>query len=120
MSPNALFRFEFEIIDNKINHKLFDKRDAFGFSIVNFPDLSGNIPAKQSYGVFVSQLIRYARCCQHLQDFSERTKILIRRLTSQGFKIFLLKKAFDKFVVDYYELLFKYNVPSSSLFCHVC
>ena len=120
MSPTHYLDLNLEIIDNKINHKLFDKRDAFGFSIVNFPDVSGNIPAKQSYGVFVSQLIRYARCCQHLQDFSERTKILIHRLTNQGFKKLILKKAFDKFVVDYYELLFKYNVPSSSLFCHVC
>ena len=40
---------DLEIRNNKIHSKLFDKRDAFGFSIVNFPYLSGNIPKKQSY-----------------------------------------------------------------------
>ena len=39
--------------------KLYDKRDAFNFEIVNFPNLSGNIPSKTSYGVFISQVIRY-------------------------------------------------------------
>ena len=33
---------DLEICDGKIHSKLFDKRDAFSFSIVNYPDLSGN------------------------------------------------------------------------------
>ena len=56
---------DLKIVDDKINYNLYDKRDAFGFKIINFPNLSGNIPAKQSYGIFASQLIRYARCCQY-------------------------------------------------------
>ena len=40
---------------------VFDKRDAFNFPIVNFPTLTGNIPLKISYGVFVCELVRYAR-----------------------------------------------------------
>ena len=39
---------DLEIRNGQIHSKLFDKRDAFGFSIVNYPDLSGNIPNKQS------------------------------------------------------------------------
>ena len=41
---------DLDIRNGKIHSKLFDKRDAFEFPIVNFPDLSG-IPVKQSYGV---------------------------------------------------------------------
>ena len=100
---------DLEIVDEKINYNLYDKRDAFGFKIVNFPNLSGNIPAKQSYGVFASQLIRYARCCQHFRHFAERSKLLIDRLTNQGFQLALLKTVFEKFVFTYYELLFKYG-----------
>ena len=93
-SDNAVLKahyldLDLDIVHDKIEYKLFDRSDAFGFSIVNFPDLSGNIPNKQSYGVFVSQLIRYARCCQHLKDL--RTKLLIEKLTKQGFKRHLLK-----------------------------
>ena len=88
---------DLEICDGKIYSKQFDKRDAFSFSIVNYPDLSGNIPAKQSYGVFASQLIRYGRCCMHVEDFISRTKRLISKLTSQGFKTRRLRQTFDKF-----------------------
>ena len=102
-----------EIKNDKIHTGLFDKRDAFGFSIVNFPDLSGNIPEKQSYGVFISQLIRYARCCQDLADFRERTRKLVDRLVRQNFSLFKLASTFEKFAESHYELLFKYGV-------HVC
>ena len=102
-----------EIKHDKIHTCLFDKRDAFGFNIVNFPNLSGNIPQKESYGVFVSQLIRYARCCDAFTDFETRTSVLVNRLLKQGFKITKLKNTFSKFAETYYELLIKYNV-------HVC
>ena len=71
--------------NSKICYKLYDKRDQFNFSIVNFPNLEGNIPTSQSYGVFFSQLVRFARCCQNLIDFRERTKILVLRLLKQHF-----------------------------------
>ena len=52
--------------------KLYDKRDAFGFHIVNFPFMSSNIPSAPAYGVYASQLIRYARCCSNYSDFLSR------------------------------------------------
>ena len=50
----------------KLSTRLNDKRDDFDFHIVNFPYLSSNIPSGPSYGVYISQLIRYARCCSHM------------------------------------------------------
>ena len=44
-----------------IHTSLYDKRDEFDFHITNFPFLSSNIPSSLAYGVFISQLIRYAR-----------------------------------------------------------
>ena len=43
---------------NNITTKLHDKRDAFGFHIVNFPFMSSNISSAPAYGVYASQLIR--------------------------------------------------------------
>ena len=37
---------------------IFYKRDAFDFDIVNFPDLSGNIPTAPAYGTYFAQLVR--------------------------------------------------------------
>ena len=97
-----------EIKNNEIHTSLFDKRDAFGFKIVNFPDLTGNIPEKQSYGVFVSQLIRHA-CCQDFESIRTRTLILANRLATQHFDINRLRRTFERFTESYYELLFKYG-----------
>ena len=55
--------------NNRLYTKLYDKRDDFDFHNVNFPFLSNNIPSSPSYGVYVSQLIRYARCCSYYDDF---------------------------------------------------
>ena len=55
------------IIDSggKLSTRLYDKRDDFDFHTVNFSFLSSNIPSGPSYGVYISQLISYARCCLH-------------------------------------------------------
>ena len=47
----------------KLSTRIYDKRDDFDFHIVNFPFLSSNILLGPSYGVYISQLIRYAQFC---------------------------------------------------------
>ena len=47
----------------KYSTNVYDKRDDFGFNIVNFPHLCGNIPSKPAYGVYISQLVRIGRIC---------------------------------------------------------
>ena len=49
--------------DGQLHTSIYDKRDDFNFHITNFPFLSSNIPTSLAYGVFISQLIRYARAC---------------------------------------------------------
>ena len=46
-----------------VSSKIYDKRDDFDFDIVNFPFLDGDVPRRPSYGVYISQLIRFARVC---------------------------------------------------------
>jgi hypothetical protein len=58
---------------------LYDKRDDFDFAIVNFPFLCCNIPLSPAYGVYISQLIQYARACFAYEDFSKRGKLLTKR-----------------------------------------
>ena len=48
---------------HKIISKIYDKREDFNFEMVNFPHLDGDIPRATYYGVYVSQFIRFARCC---------------------------------------------------------
>ena len=46
------------------------------FDIVNFPYLDGDVlhVRRPSYGVYISQLIRFARVCSHIDDFDTRNK----------------------------------------------
>ena len=48
----------------------------FDFYIVNFPFLDGDVPRSASYGVYISQLIRFARVSSHVDDFNTQNKVL--------------------------------------------
>ena len=63
------------ISDGCVSSQIYDKRDDFDFGNVNFPFLDGNIPRATSYGVYVTQLIRFARVSCHVADFNTRNKI---------------------------------------------
>ena len=41
-------------------HKMFDKQDDYNFEIVNFSFVDGDVPRSPSYGVYISQLVRFA------------------------------------------------------------
>ena len=68
----------------KVSTRLYDKRDDFDFHIVNCPFLSNNIPSGPSYGLYISQLMRYAQCCSHYDDFRYPHKFLVDRPLPQG------------------------------------
>ena len=50
--------------------KIYDKLDDFDFDIVTFPFLDGDVPRSTSYGVHISQLIRFARVSSHVDDLN--------------------------------------------------
>ena len=67
-------------------YKLFDKRDAFPFSIVRMPYVSSNIPESIFYSAMVGELLRIARSTLLFEDFLPKTRDLIHRLKNQGAK----------------------------------
>ena len=60
--------------------KIYDKRDDIDFDFVNFHFLDGDVPRLPSYGVYISQLIRFARFCSHVYDVNARNKCLTAKL----------------------------------------
>ena len=53
--------FQLVIENGIVSTSIFDKRDAFDFQIINFPTFTDNIPIISSYGVFICELVDYAR-----------------------------------------------------------
>ena len=98
-----------------VSSKIYDKCDDFDFDIVNFPFLDGDVPRSTSYGVYISQLIRFARVSSHVVDFNARNKSLTAKLLQQGYRYHKLRKTFSKFYRRHYELVSKFNVGLKTL-----
>ena len=103
------------IADGFVSPKIYDKRDDFDFDIVNLPFLDGDIPRRASYGVYISQIIRFARVCSHVADFNARNKCLTAKLLQQGYLYHKLRKTFSKFYRRHYELISIFNVGLKTL-----
>ena len=88
---------------------IYDKRDDFTFRIVNFTHMDSNIPANPAYGVYISQLVRYARICTSKVDFMNRLRGLSLRLRQQGFLTTLLQRTFTKFFNRHGLIVVKYG-----------
>ena len=50
-----------------------------------------------SFGVYISQLIRYSRTCAQYSDFLDRTKLLTQKLLKQGYVEPKLKSSIQTF-----------------------
>ena len=105
----------FLITNGIVSSKIYDKRDDFNFEIVNFPFLDGDVPRSPSYGVYISQLIRFARVCSNVDDFNNRNLFLIAKLLKQGYRYHKIRKAFSKFYHRHSELIVKYNIGLKTL-----
>ena len=73
------------ISNDIVSNKIYDKRDDFDFEIVNFSFLDGDVPHPTSYGVYISQLIRFARASSYDADFNTRNKLLTQKPLKQGY-----------------------------------
>ena len=77
--------------------------------------LSSNIPSSPAYGVFISQLIRYARACSSYECFILRAMRLSNKLLGQGYVKERLKSSLRKFYGRYGDLTKQYEVPLSRM-----
>ena len=98
-----------KVIGSDIHTSVYDKRDDFGFPIVNFPWLSGDVPRLPSYGIYISQLVRVARCCISVLGFNSKNLQITSKLLTQGYRYHKLRKTFGKFFRSYSELLSKFG-----------
>ena len=72
--------------------------------------MCSNIPAKPTYGVYISQLIRLCRICDYFTDFVIRHRMLTERLIKQGYLYSKLCTNFKKFSKRHPKLFSKYAV----------
>ena len=101
--------------DGQLHTSLYEERDDFNFHITNFPFLSSNIPSSPAYGVFISQLIRYAMASSSYECFILRAMRLSNKLLGQGYVRERLRSSLRKFYGRYGDLIKQYEVPLSRM-----
>ena len=73
------------ICHGKFVTEVYDKRD--NFNIVNYPFMCSNIPARPTYGVYISQLNRINRICDNFNTLVKRHRLLTEKFIRQRFGI---------------------------------
>ena len=92
---NPLYGISISICHGKFVIEVYDK-DNFNFNIVNYPYMCSNIPARPTYNVYISQLIRINRICDKFNTFVKRHRLLTEKLIRQGFWYSKLCNSFKK------------------------
>ena len=80
------FEWNLSITNGIVSSKIYDKRDDFKFEIVNFLFIDGDVPHSPFYGVYISQLIRFAKVCSHVNDFNNRNFNLTAKFSKQNYR----------------------------------
>ncbi len=81
----------------------FSKIPQFNYQCICYPHLDSDVPLTASYGVYLSQLVRFARVCYNVNDFNERNISITAKLLHQGFRYHRLLKTFTdlvNFIID--------------------
>ena len=101
--------------DDVVSSKIYDKRDDFNFEIVNFPFLDWDVLRSPSYGVYISQLVSFARVCSGVDDFNSGNIFLTTGLLEQGNGYHGIRRAFTKFYHRPSEFIVKYSIGLKTL-----
>ena len=90
----AILDLHLSISNDFVSTKIYDKPDDFDFETAYFTILDGDVPRSTSDGVYISQLIRFARTSSHVADFNTQNTFLTQKLLKQGYRYHKLRKTF--------------------------
>ena len=85
------------------------------WAILILISLISRFSQRTSYGVYVSQLIRFARESSYVSAFNCQNKALTAKLLKQGYRYHKLRQTFSKFYRRHSELVEKYNASLRKL-----
>ena len=98
-----------EIKEKQIASKLYDKRNAFNFSIVRFPYRCSNIPSKMLYATTSAEILRIARATSAYSHFLYSVHTLLVRMKKQGANVSVIKNAIYKIILCHTSTFLKFN-----------
>ena len=99
-------------VENRIfNSRLYDKRDAFHFSVVRMPYKCSNMPYKMFYSTISAEVLRICRATSNYSFFLDSAKKLISRMSKQGADAVGIKKVVTKMMCRQLQPFEKFDIP---------
>ena len=93
--------FYIRVVDHKFITGIYHKVDDFNFEVINYPFPQSNVHSMLGYSTYHSQLIRFFRLCNNINDFLFRAKLSYSKLVKRGYKHNLQWKYFKRFCSAY-------------------
>ena len=114
-TKTSFLELDIHISEHAFHTKLYDKRDAFGFSICRMPFKNSNLPGKMFYSSACAEILRICRATSSLEDTLVLTKSLINRMFHQGAILSSLKLSLMKSLNKHQTLLDKFNITTQDM-----
>ena len=111
----TFLNLDITIRENRFVYKLYDKRDAFPFSIIRMPFKDSNIPQSIFYSALVGEFLRIARSTMLLEDFRTKASTLCQRMSVQGGTFKNIKVSLRKIISRHPNDFVQFNVSSQAL-----
>ena len=103
------------LLDGKFDHKLYDKRNAFNFSIVRFPFKDSNMPSKMFHSTIGAEVLRICRATSTYDSFLKCCEPFIFRMNNQGANKRSVQNVITKFISRHQEAFVKFKQPFSQI-----
>ena len=98
---NIFLDIYIHVVDDKCVTGIYHKVDDFNFDVINYPFPQCNVNSILGYTTFYSQLIRFFRLSNNINDFLFRAKLSYSKLVKRGYMHSLLFKYFERFCLAY-------------------
>jgi hypothetical protein len=95
--------------------KIYDFKIEVVPFIINVSTELTTVVKSPAYGVYISQLIRYARASSNYSDFLKRHLFLRNRLLYQGYEKIRHIRSLKKFIFRYQDLVEIYSVSVETI-----
>ena len=103
------------VSEGVIDTKLFDKRDAFNFSVVRMPYKCSNIPCKMFYSTIGAEILRICRATSHYNFFLISARSLISRMRKQGADTQGIQRVIAKMIGRHLKPFEKYGIAAEQI-----
>ena len=109
-TESSYLDLDLKVEDRIFNSLLYDKREAFHFSVVRMPYKCSKMPYKIFYSTISAEILRICRPTSNYSFFLDSVKKLISRMSKQGAHALGIKKVVTKIRCRHWQPFEKFDI----------